>query len=85
MALKVLLMRNKAATKKKLLEELRSKDEGFQTREQELEASIAEMDESTPEADRKVVEDAVEDLTKEKDAHEAAKRSEEHTSELQSL
>ena len=37
MALKVLLMRNKAATKKKLLEELRSKDEGFQTREQELE------------------------------------------------
>lgn len=74
MALKVLLMRNKAATKKKLLEELRSKDEGFQTREQELEASIAEMDESTPEADRKVVEDAVEDLTKEKDAHEAAKK-----------
>lgn len=74
MALKVLLMRNKAATKKKLLEELRSKDEGFQTREQELEASIAEMDESTPEADRKVVEDAVEDLTKEKDAHEAEKK-----------
>lgn len=74
MALKVLLMRNKAATKKKLLEELRSKDEGFRTREQELEASIAEMDESTPEADRKVVEDAVEDLTKEKDAHEAAKK-----------
>ena len=74
MALKVLLMRNKAATKKKLLEELRSKDEGFQTWEQELEASIAEMDESTPEADRKVVEDAVEDLTKEKDAHEAAKK-----------
>ena len=74
MALKVLLMRNKAATKKKLLEELRSKDEGFQTREQELEASIEEMDESTPEADRKVVEDAVEDLTKEKDAHEAAKK-----------
>lgn len=74
MALKVLLMRNKAATKKKLLEELRSKDEGFRTREQELEASIAEMDESTPEADRKVVEDAVEDLTKEKDAHEAEKK-----------
>lgn len=74
MALKVLLMRNKVATKKKLLEELRSKDEGFQTREQELEASIAEMDESTPEADRKVVEDAVEDLTKEKDAHEAEKK-----------
>ncbi|MFQ7537315.1 MAG: hypothetical protein ACLRL6_08200 [Clostridium sp.] len=46
MALKVLLMRNKAAMKKKLLEELRSKDEGFRTREQELEASIAEMDES---------------------------------------
>ncbi|MCR0293168.1 phage major capsid protein [[Clostridium] innocuum] len=74
MALKVLLMRNKAATKKKLLKELRSKDEGFRTREQELEASIAEMDESTPEADRKVVEDAVEDLTKEKDAHEAEKK-----------
>lgn len=74
MALKVLLMRNKAATKKKLLEELRSKDEGFQTREQELAASIEEMDESTPEADRKVVEDAVEDLTKEKDAHEAEKK-----------
>ena len=74
MALKVLLMRNKAATKKKLLEELRSKDEGFQTREQELAASIEEMDESTPEADRKVVEDAVEDLTKEKDNHEAAKK-----------
>ena len=74
MALKVLLMRNKAAMKKKLLEELRSKDEGFRTREQELEASIAEMDESTPEADRKVVEDAVEDLTKEKDAHEAEKK-----------
>lgn len=74
MALKVLLMRNKAATKKKLLEELRSKDEGFKTREQELEASIEEMDESTPEADRKVVEDAVEDLTKEKDAHEAEKK-----------
>ena len=74
MALKVLLMRNKAATKKKLLEELRSKDEGFRTREQELEASIEEMDESTPEADRKVVEDAVEDLTKEKDAHEAEKK-----------
>ncbi|MCR0646953.1 phage major capsid protein [[Clostridium] innocuum] len=74
MALKVLLMRNKAAMKKKLLEELRSKDEGFRTREQELEASIAEMDGSTPEADRKVVEDAVEDLTKEKDAHEAEKK-----------
>lgn len=74
MALKVLLMRNKVATKKKLLEELRSKDEGFQTREQELAASIEEMDESTPEADRKVVEDAVEDLTKEKDNHEAAKK-----------
>lgn len=74
MALKVLLMRNKAATKKKLLEELRSKDEGFQTREQELAASIEEMDESTPEADRKVVEDAVEDLTKDKDAHEAEKK-----------
>lgn len=74
MALKVLLMRNKVATKKKLLEELRSKDEGFQTREQELAASIEEMDESTPEADRKVVEDAVEDLTKEKDDHEAAKK-----------
>lgn len=74
MALKVLLMRNKAATKKKLLEELRSKDEDFRTREQELEASIEEMDESTPEADRKVVEDAVEDLTKEKDAHEAEKK-----------
>ncbi|MFR6316584.1 MAG: hypothetical protein ACLUOD_10750 [[Clostridium] innocuum] len=58
MALKVLLMRNKAATKKKLLEELRSKDEDFRTREQELEASIEEMDESTPEADRKIVEDA---------------------------
>ena len=74
MALKVLLMRNKVETKKKLLEELRSKDEGFQTREQELAASIEEMDESTPEADRKVVEDAVEDLTKEKDDHEAAKK-----------
>ena len=74
MALKVLLMRNKVATKKKLLEELRSKDEGFQTREQELAASIEEMDESTPEADRKVVEDAVEDLTKEKDNHEAEKK-----------
>lgn len=74
MALKVLLMRNKAATKKKLLEELRSKDEYFQTREQELAASIEEMDESTPEADRKVVEDAVEDLTKDKDAHEAEKK-----------
>ena len=74
MALKVLLMRNKVATKKKLLEELRSKDEGFQTREQELAASIEEMDESTPEADRKVVEDAVEDLTKEKANHEAAKK-----------
>lgn len=74
MALKVLLVRNKVATKKKLLEELRSKDEGFQTREQELAASIEEMDESTPEADRKVVEDAVEDLTKEKDDHEAAKK-----------
>lgn len=74
MALKVLLMRNKVATKKKLLEELRSKDEEFQTREQELEASIEEMDESTPEADRKVVEDAVEDLTKEKDGHEAEKK-----------
>lgn len=85
MALKVLLMRNKAVTKKKLLEELRSKDEGFQTREKELAASIEEMDESTPEADRKVVEDAVEDLTKEKDAHEAEKKKlEDEIEELES-
>lgn len=85
MALKVLLMRNKAVTKKKLLEELRSKDEGFQTREKELAASIEEMDESTSEADRKVVEDAVEDLTKEKDAHEAEKKKlEDEIEELES-
>ena len=78
-------MRNKAVTKKKLLEELRSKDEGFQTREKELAASIEEMDESTPEADRKVVEDAVEDLTKEKDAHEAEKKKlEDEIEELES-
>lgn len=74
MALKALLMRNKINAKKKLLEELRKKDDDFSKREKELETAIGEMDESTSEEDRKVVDDQVAEFEEEKETHEKEKK-----------
>lgn len=73
MALKMLILRSKKDKLEKDLAKLRAKDEEFQTREAELEAAIAEMDENTNEEDRTAVEDQVETLTKEKEENEEAK------------
>ena len=42
MALKAMLLRKQLDDKKKALEDLRAQDQGFQTREAELEAAIGE-------------------------------------------
>lgn len=73
MALKVLLLRNKLDASKKKLEELRTKDANFETREAELEAAINEMTEETSEEDRKVVEDSIDAFNTEKEDHEKEK------------
>ena len=73
MALKMLILRSKKDKLEKDLANLRAKDEEFHTREAELEAAIAEMDENTSEEDRTAVEDQVEALTKEKEENEEAK------------
>lgn len=73
MALKMLLLRSRLDKKKKELEALRAKDVDFETREADLEAAIGEMTADTPEADRQQVEQQVEDLETEKNAHNAEK------------
>lgn len=55
------------------MEELRKKDEGFQTREAEIEAAISEMTEETPEEDRKEIEVQAETYEEDKEKHDKEK------------
>lgn len=70
MALKQIMLRHKIDNKKKLLDELRKKDQDFSTREAELEKSIEEAE---TEEEQKVIEDEVEKFDKEKTEHEGEK------------
>lgn len=72
MALKALLLRNQLDAKKKALEDLRARDQEFQTREAELEAAICEAE---SEEDRKAVEGLVNEFEQEKKTHEENKTS----------
>lgn len=84
MALKMLVMKSRCDKLKKTLEELRKKDADFDKREKELETAVGEMNEETPEEDRKLVEDKVDELEKEKGDHEAEKKKlEEQIKELE--
>ena len=69
MALKALMLKRKIDLCKQALETLRAKDEDFQKREQELEASIAEVQ---TEEERAAVDEAVEAFEADKAAHEEA-------------
>lgn len=73
MALKTLLLRSKLDACNKRMEELRKKDEGFQTREAEIEAAISEMTEETPEEDRKEIEVQAETYEEDKEKHDKEK------------
>ena len=64
--LKTLMLRKKLDDKKKLLEELRKKAEGFAVREAELEQSITEAE---TEEEQKAVEEAVDAFEEEKKSH----------------
>lgn len=70
MALKQIMLRHKIDNKKKLLDELRKKDQDFSAREAELEKSIEEAE---TEEEQKVIEDEVEKFDKEKTEHEGEK------------
>lgn len=70
MALKAMLLRKQLDDKKKALEDLRAQDQGFQTREAELEAAIGEAE---SEEDKAAVEGLVNEFEQEKQAHEASK------------
>lgn len=70
MALKQIMLRHKIDNKKKLLDELRKKDQDFSAREAELEKSI---EEAKTEEEQKVIEDEVEKFDKEKKEHEGEK------------
>lgn len=72
--LKKLLLRNKLQVKRSQLETLKAKDPEFKTRAAELEAAIGEMNEETPDDDRKVIEDKVNELDQETEAHEKEKK-----------
>lgn len=69
MALKALMLKRKIDLCKQALEALRAKDADFQKREQELEASIAEVQ---TEEERAAVDEAVEAFEADKTAHEEA-------------
>ena len=70
MALKALLLRKQLDDKKKALEDLRAKDQEFQTREAELEAAISEAE---SEEDKAAVEGLVNEFEQDKQAHEENK------------
>ena len=70
MALKVIMLRHKLENKKQDLEQLRSKDKDFETRETELEAAI---NEAVSEEDEQVLTQEVEKFDEEKKAHEQQK------------
>lgn len=72
MALKALMLRKQINDKKKLLEDLRSKDAEFVTREAELEKSI---EEANTDEERGVVSEAVEQFEAEKASHNDSKAS----------
>ncbi len=67
MALKALLLRKQLDDRKKALEDLRAKDQEFQTREAELEAAIGEAE---SEEDKAAVEELVNEFDQNKQAHE---------------
>lgn len=69
MALKALMLRKKIDAKKKELEALRVKAEGFATREAELEAAIEEAE---TDEERTAVSEEVENFTADKTANETA-------------
>lgn len=70
MALKALLLRKQLDDKKKALEDLRAKDQAFQTREAELETAIGEAE---SEEDKAAVEGLVNEFEQDKQAHEENK------------
>ncbi len=70
MALKALMLRKKIDDKKTLLEHLRKKDQDFEKREAELEASI---NEAQTEEEKSTVSEAVEAFDSEKQQHEDEK------------
>lgn len=72
MALKALLLKKKINDKKKVLEELRSKDAEFEKREAELTQAI---DEAETEEDKAAVEEEANKFDAEKQEHEDAKSS----------
>lgn len=70
MVLKAILLRKQLDDKKKALENLRAKDQEFQTREAELETAIGEAE---TEADKSAVEGLVNEFEQDKKAHEEDK------------
>ena len=72
--LKAILLGNKIRTKKKLLDDLKAKDEDFEKREKELEAAVDEMTEETSDEDRQTIEDEVDQFEKDKEDHEKSKK-----------
>ena len=72
--LKAILLGNKIRTKKKLLDDLKAKDEDFEKREKELEAAVDEMTEETSDEDRQTIEGEVDQFDKDKEDHEKSKK-----------
>ncbi len=73
MALRALILRKKADTKRAELETLRAKDADFEKREAELQQAVEEITEETSEEDKTAVEAAVEEFDTEKKEHEDKK------------
>lgn len=81
MALKVLMLKKRLDEKRKSLDELNAKIEGFALREEELAKAI---EETTTEEEQKVVEDAIEEFEKEKaDVNDAKANLEKEVSDLE--
>ena len=78
MALKVLMLRKRINDSKKALDELRSKDADFATREAEIEASI---EEAQTDEERSTVEEAINNFEAEKAEHDEQKDKLERTIE----
>lgn len=70
MALRAIMLRHQIDQKKKELEELKKKDDGFKTREADLEKSI---EEAQTEEEQHVVEEEIEKFDSEKEEHEESK------------
>ena len=73
MALKALLLRKKIDEQKKALAALREKDKDFESREAELQKSIAEVTEETTKEERDALDELVDKFDEEKTAHEDEK------------